>query len=1179
MLFVIWRMDSIKVLWKELRKKKPRKGAVTETVLLAAHWSLVFALIPWHIIPAYILLSGLITAIITTATHQSEEMFEDFNPDFVDNQFRSTRDATVRNPFGNSGAMELVVENWQLYQQVAQAEPQRGAPPMRGRNHHATTPVPLRPQQAGLVSREEEEEEDEVPEGQEISWSPEGLAGKPRRRGGRNRKRGSRKDFEKSDAQPPQPAGKGKAKGQVQKEAAVSAGPSPCDSPPNAKPSPTTMVRAAMPMQMPLMHMAYPRLQPMYGGLPVFFPKAGQGKGPEPLIIGGPPGTLVDGNWFSMPMMWPQACASSVALARLLQDSAKEIRALFEWVDPGKGETRHLLREKHGEESTRVALIEGGEWQALEFDEDTQMWLQQPTVVGLSDFACLYGHASQEEEAQDEGFSAQARLMREVTEAFLDSKIKVEGFAEFNANCPAVSEEELSKVPGAKVALGSVDALKLEVLVRDGASVIIKPDEAKYFRSIPDRYCEEFEKLFKEHGEKYAQWPESQFEEQSEETPRPTVQAKATGAKGAKGAKGRGRKGKSKGQAKDGQSKDANMKEQAEKKNDGDPAPEAFTDPNAFPEAKPEEAQIEEEEEEEQESEEVVEDVEAVDEDSPAKLPVLKRPAIAKHFMKRPALKRPASQTDAGPVKPSEQSKATTETETKKVDGVDSVKPSKRSKATSETEKARQQLEAADEKLQERQKTKEEAEAALAKFTADMEEERRLRAEEALKDKRSELIQARREETAAQQRLEKANKNLTTLQDAHWGAVWGRLKGRWEWMTHGFTGSADKLLQQQHGLTVASEAAEAAQKAASEAATNASGATENFGQALTEASKQLDLVDARGCAAGDGAADAAPDRLKKALKALDKLKNAMDNNSFREKEFETTEENLVKIEPGRERDRHRLEQLVTKAQQRAETSREAVLQAVQNFVEAGMWFAESLQKTQKRPVKMEQVKAVQSSVKSAFRQLPKVWQTVKGSKEARTRLADPHRAAQGKAGLQHRKALGRLAAATLAKAEAESQVEVQVKEHNEAETEEEHVSAERSSRESELAKAEASKQEVEAEEAEAKKRREELKASQPNLKEALKAAKLQEREADAERKALHARASKREKERCGDVGISLVMIEFKQTYSFHLFPTPLEQELLEEAKKTAVKHLKNEEYDARQVEQAYSEKRNAKKGE
>lgn len=34
----------------------------------------VIACIPWHIIPIYILLSGLITAIITTATHQSEEM-------------------------------------------------------------------------------------------------------------------------------------------------------------------------------------------------------------------------------------------------------------------------------------------------------------------------------------------------------------------------------------------------------------------------------------------------------------------------------------------------------------------------------------------------------------------------------------------------------------------------------------------------------------------------------------------------------------------------------------------------------------------------------------------------------------------------------------------------------------------------------------------------------------------------------------------------------------------------------------------------------------------------------------------------------------------------------------------------------------------------------------------------
>lgn len=181
MLFMVWRTDSIKVLWKELRKEKPRKGAVTEAIFLGIHWFLVIACIPWHIIPIYILLSGLITAIITTATHQSEEMFESFNPDFVDNQFRSTRDAAVRNPFSkwlwggmqyqlehhlfpsmprskypalqpilkkfadvnkvpgghrSSGAMELVHDNWKLYAQVAHAAAQPGAPPTRGRQHH-----------------------------------------------------------------------------------------------------------------------------------------------------------------------------------------------------------------------------------------------------------------------------------------------------------------------------------------------------------------------------------------------------------------------------------------------------------------------------------------------------------------------------------------------------------------------------------------------------------------------------------------------------------------------------------------------------------------------------------------------------------------------------------------------------------------------------------------------------------------------------------------------------------------------------------------------------------------------------------------------------------------------------------------------------------------------------------
>lgn len=182
-LFFIWRIDSIKVLWKELRKKRPRKDAAAESVMLAMHWAAVFSLVPLKIVPVYILLSGLITAIITTATHQSEELFEEFNPDFVDNQFRSTRDALVRNPFSKwvwggmqyqlehhlfpsmprskypalqpilkkfaevnavagghriTGQLQLLKQNWQLYAKVATSEPVPGAPAMRGRSNHVT---------------------------------------------------------------------------------------------------------------------------------------------------------------------------------------------------------------------------------------------------------------------------------------------------------------------------------------------------------------------------------------------------------------------------------------------------------------------------------------------------------------------------------------------------------------------------------------------------------------------------------------------------------------------------------------------------------------------------------------------------------------------------------------------------------------------------------------------------------------------------------------------------------------------------------------------------------------------------------------------------------------------------------------------------------------------------------
>lgn len=183
LLFVIWRFDSFKVALKEIRKKKPRPGSWSEIFWLTCHWACVFTFIPMHIIPVYILLSGVISSTIVTSTHQSEEMFEEFNPDFVHNQFQTTRDATTRTRFTQwlwggmqyqlehhlfpamprskypalqpiimqfakenkvpgglriSDELDLVRLNWRTYANVASSDAMPGAPATRGRAHHVS---------------------------------------------------------------------------------------------------------------------------------------------------------------------------------------------------------------------------------------------------------------------------------------------------------------------------------------------------------------------------------------------------------------------------------------------------------------------------------------------------------------------------------------------------------------------------------------------------------------------------------------------------------------------------------------------------------------------------------------------------------------------------------------------------------------------------------------------------------------------------------------------------------------------------------------------------------------------------------------------------------------------------------------------------------------------------------
>jgi hypothetical protein len=85
----------------------------------------------------------------------------------------------------------------------------------------------------------------------------------------------------------------------------------------------------------------------------------------------------------------------------------------------------------------------------------------------------------------------QARMMRELTDAWLEKKMTMPGFA-FTDKAPPLKQEDLDKIPGVKLALGGVDAMPLEVCVREGTLVVIQRDEDRFWVSqggpITDQY-------------------------------------------------------------------------------------------------------------------------------------------------------------------------------------------------------------------------------------------------------------------------------------------------------------------------------------------------------------------------------------------------------------------------------------------------------------------------------------------------------------------------------------------------------------------------------------------------------------------------------------------------------------------------------------------------------------------
>lgn len=127
-LFAIWRIDSAKVCIKDALSGFKRKTQ-WESVFQLAHYALMAAFVPLPVFLGSVFFAGLVTAIIVTVTHQSEDLFWGFNPDFVLSQFLSTRNAKCNTLFSDWlwGGMQ-----WQLEHHLFPSMPRSKYPALSG---------------------------------------------------------------------------------------------------------------------------------------------------------------------------------------------------------------------------------------------------------------------------------------------------------------------------------------------------------------------------------------------------------------------------------------------------------------------------------------------------------------------------------------------------------------------------------------------------------------------------------------------------------------------------------------------------------------------------------------------------------------------------------------------------------------------------------------------------------------------------------------------------------------------------------------------------------------------------------------------------------------------------------------------------------------------------------------
>lgn len=156
--------------------KANRTHAEDELKGLLIHYAVLLTVFPLAIWVPAVLISGLMSALIVTPTHQSEELFDEFQSDWVQAQFSSTRDAITTNPFSEwvwggmqyqlehhlfpsmprskypalrkrlmkfaadnnvsyreTGEFEILKMNWELYKKVAESDAVEGAISTQGR--------------------------------------------------------------------------------------------------------------------------------------------------------------------------------------------------------------------------------------------------------------------------------------------------------------------------------------------------------------------------------------------------------------------------------------------------------------------------------------------------------------------------------------------------------------------------------------------------------------------------------------------------------------------------------------------------------------------------------------------------------------------------------------------------------------------------------------------------------------------------------------------------------------------------------------------------------------------------------------------------------------------------------------------------------------------------------------